>query len=100
MRIIKKLPIKPRGKSEQKKHIARDEIREAYTQPQRDVQVIPAKSETIPESEKKRLRVCAYCRVSTEEESQEGSYELQVQHYTQMITDNPDWDFVGTYAEI
>lgn len=100
MKIIKKLPIKPRGRAEQKRHIARDEIRDAYTQPQRDVQVIPAKRDLIPEEEKKRLRVSAYCRVSTEEESQEGSYELQVQHYTQMITENPDWDLVDIYAEM
>ena len=66
MRITKKIPIKPRGRTEQKKHIARDAIREAYTQPQKDVTVIPAKRDMIPESEKKKLRVCAYCRVSTE----------------------------------
>jgi len=99
MRITKKIPIKPRGRAEQKKHIARDAIREAYTQPQKDVTVIPAKRDMIPESEKKKLRVCAYCRVSTEEESQEGSYELQVQHYTQMISENPEWDFVDIYAD-
>ena len=99
MKITKKIPIKPRGRAEERRHLARDAIREAYTQPQRDVKVIPARRDLIPEGEKKKLRVCAYCRVSTEEESQEGSYELQVQHYTQMIHDNPEWEYVDIYAD-
>ena len=46
--------------------------------------MIPAKAQydrTIKLSEKK-LRVAAYCRVSTELEEQESSYEAQVEYYT------------------
>lgn len=50
-----------------------------------------------PVSTKKR--VCAYCRVSTNEEEQVSSYELQVRHYTQMIQRNAQWEFVGVYAD-
>lgn len=34
---------------------------------------------------KKNLRVAAYCRVSTEEEEQQSSFEIQVEYYTNKI---------------
>lgn len=45
------------------------------------------------------LRVAAYCRVSTELEEQTSSIELQVQHYSQLISANPNWESVGIFAE-
>ena len=45
------------------------------------------------------LRVAAYCRVSTDEESQQSSYELQVQHYTEYINKHDNWTLVGVYAD-
>ena len=30
----------------------------------------------------RKMRVAAYCRVSTEEEEQQGSFETQKQHYS------------------
>ena len=45
------------------------------------------------------LRVAAYCRVSTELESQEGSYEAQVEYYTEKINQNPNWKMAGIYAD-
>lgn len=47
----------------------------------------------------KRLRVAAYCRVSTELEAQEGSYEAQVDYYTNKIADTPEWELAGIYAD-
>jgi DNA invertase Pin-like site-specific DNA recombinase len=47
----------------------------------------------------KRLRVAAYCRVSTEEEEQQSSYEQQVRYFTDKITGNPEWELVGIYAD-
>ena len=38
----------------------------------------------------KRFRVAAYCRVSTEQEEQESSFENQVEYYTNLIRINPD----------
>ena len=100
MKITKKLPLKPRGRIEEKKHTTRDAIREAYTNgPKLEVQVIPAKRDVDGSGAPKRMRVCAYCRVSTDEDSQGSSYELQVQNYTQMIQANPLWDFAGIYAD-
>ena len=101
MKIIKKLPLKPRGRIDDKKHTTREAIRDAYTNgPKLEVQIIPAKRDAAGSGEPKRLRVCAYCRVSTDEDSQGTSYELQVQNYTQMIQNNPDWEFAGIYADV
>ena len=49
--------------------------------------------------EKKRLKVCAYARVSTEASEQENSLENQVSHYTEMIQANPAYEFAGVYAD-
>lgn len=43
------------------------------------VMIIPAKKRmgnTIKKSEQKKLRVAAYCRVSTDSDEQETSYEV------------------------
>ena len=40
---------------------------------------------------KKNLKVAAYWRVSTKEESQQGSIESQALYYEQLIKENPDW---------
>lgn len=47
----------------------------------------------------KRLRVAAYCRVSTDEEDQIKSYNSMVQHYTDMIKSNKQWVYAGVYAD-
>ena len=47
----------------------------------------------------KKLRVAAYCRVSTDDADQLNSYESQVKHYNKEITQNPDWIYVGVYAD-
>lgn len=65
-----------------------------------EVIVLPAtKSEIKEEKRKKRLRVAAYCRVSTDQEEQLTSYEAQKEHYTQKIESNPDWIMVGIFAD-
>ena len=51
------------------------------------------------EEEKPKLRVAAYCRVSTDSDEQTTSYEAQVEHYTEYIQKNPDWEFAGIYAD-
>lgn len=48
---------------------------------------------------KKRKRVCAYVRVSTDHLEQKSSYAAQVEEYTNRIESNPDWEFVGIYAD-
>lgn len=61
---------------------------------------IPAKTRhEILNIPKQRLRVCAYCRVSTDTEEQESSYESQLQFYTSYISKNENWLFAGIYAD-
>ena len=49
----------------------------------RSVTVIPARKHVIEnkDEEKPKLRVAAYCRVSTDSEEQATSYETQIDHY-------------------
>ena len=100
MKITKKTPLRPRGRSEEQRQSTKDAIRNAYAHgPQKEVQIIPAKKDLNPDAENKKLRVCAYCRVSTDEDTQASSYELQVQNYTKMIQENPEWEFAGIFAD-
>ena len=49
-----------------------------------NVTLIPARRRAgnrIIKENKPKLRVAAYCRVSTDSDEQAGSYEVQVQHY-------------------
>ena len=48
---------------------------------------------------KTKLKVAAYCRVSTLQESQEGSIYAQRRHYEQMIRANDEWELAGIYFE-
>ncbi|SFS07410.1 recombinase family protein [Anaeromicropila populeti] len=66
------------------------------------IMVIPARKRvgnTIKEQEKPKVRVAAYCRVSTDSEEQAASYEAQVEHYTQLIQKNSEWELAGIYAD-
>ena len=67
-----------------------------------NITVIPARRTvgTQKKTEKvQKTRVAAYCRVSTEFEEQESSYEVQVEHYTSYIKSNPEWELVEVYAD-
>ena len=45
------------------------------------------------------LRVCAYARVSTDSDEQLESYQSQLKYYTELINNNPEWQFVEVYAD-
>jgi len=66
-----------------------------------NVTVIPAKprQELQGLGATAKLRVCAYCRVSTDNEEQLSSYEAQVSHYTDYIKRNQEWTYGGIYAD-
>lgn len=66
---------------------------------QRTVTVIPAKPQRNQQAVKRQLRVAAYCRVSTEEEEQQSSYEAQCTYYTDKIMTNPEWTMAGIFAD-
>ena len=46
-----------------------------------------------------KKRVAAYCRVSTDHEDQETSFEAQQKHFNSMISEHPGWELVGIYAD-
>ncbi|EMS72797.1 recombinase family protein [Ruminiclostridium cellobioparum] len=46
-----------------------------------------------------KLKVAAYCRVSTERESQQSSIDLQIRYYTDLIQTNPEWEFAGVFYD-
>ena len=46
--------------------------------------------------EAEHLRVAAYCRVSTEEEEQQGSFEIQKLYYTEKINSTPEWEVAAS----
>ena len=64
---------------------------------ERRVRVIPATKapETLRKAQDGKMRVAAYCRVSTDSEEQLNSYEAQKSYYTQKIQDSPDWEMAG-----
>lgn len=68
----------------------------------KDVEIIKARnvlSSRARTNLAKRLRVAAYCRVSTDSEDQLNSYKSQVQHYTDLIKSKSEWDLAGIYAD-
>ena len=47
----------------------------------------------------RKLRVAAYARVSSNSEDQLHSFAAQNAYYTELITGNPEWEFVDVYAD-
>lgn len=65
------------------------------------VRIIPPKPEFSGENriDIRPKRVAAYCRVSTDKEQQEHSFETQKEMYTDMIMMKPNWQMAGIYAD-
>ena len=61
----------------------------------KNVWIIPPKPK-----ENKKLRVAAYCRVSTSGPEQLRSLEIQISAYTKMIKSHPNWRFAGVFYDI
>ena len=67
-----------------------------------NVTVIPARYRAASQEQdedKPKLRVAAYCCVSTDSEEQATSYEAQIEHYTEYIQKNPEWELAGIFAD-
>lgn len=78
----------------------RQRIKNTYRSKQYDVTIIEATQEVLPpDIEMPKRKVCAYCRVSTDDDAQLSSYELQVQYYQEYIRSHPDWVLVDIYAD-
>jgi len=55
--------------------------------------------EPIQKIQKVKKKVCAYARVSTDHKSQGESLENQIQYYENTISNNPDYEYVGVFAD-
>lgn len=89
-----------RERHAEEKDAVKNKIRERYKGINKE------ELEFIPALPKKKLfedtaekRVCAYCRVSTDDAKQTSSYELQKNHYEEMIQEHKGWRLVGIYAD-
>lgn len=65
----------------------------------KEVKKIPATRNFLEKDRKAILNVGAYCRVSTDTEEQQGSYNSQVNYYTEKIKSTPGWRFVKVYGD-
>ena len=67
----------------------------------RKVTIIPANSKRAEPGKpaNQKLRVAAYCRVSTDSEEQINSYKNQLAYYTEKINSKTEWKFAGVYAD-
>ena len=50
-------------------------------------------------SKSKKIRVAAYCRVSTASDDQLISLEVQKAHYEDYIKSNNEWEYAGVYYD-
>ena len=60
---------------------------------------IPAKPKIDLYGDGHIFRVCAYCRVSTDNDEQLSSFELQQAHYQQLAQSHPNWSLRHIYAD-
>ena len=74
---------------------------EEITQQMKSVREIsPEKTSETEKRGHRQIRVAAYCRVSTDSDEQEMSFEAQVEFYTDKIMRNPEWRLAGIFAEM
>jgi len=84
-------------RAEEKKHI-RETIEKNRRGERKGKVIMPARKEYAYQDAPK-IRVAAYCRVSTAEEAQVGSFEMQVQHFQSVIDSNPRYELVRIYKD-
>lgn len=67
---------------------------------ERKVTVIqPTIDLSVTSQKERKLKVCAYARVSTDLEEQKNSFDFQLKEYETQIKENPNWTFVKLYSD-
>ena len=75
-------------------------IRERYKGISEDeLDVIPAMKRAGLEDDQQIKRVAVYARVSTDDPRQTSSYELQKNHYQDVVNRHIGWELIGIYAD-
>ena len=78
----------------------KNKIRERYKGVSLDeLDVIPALPQEDIFAVENEQRVAVYARVSTDDPRQTSSYELQKNHYHDVISKSPNWKLVQIYAD-
>ena len=86
--------------NQESKHDIKEKIRQRYRGGDvENMHMIPARAKESLFEENTEKKVCAYCRVSTDDPRQTSSYELQKNHYEEFIKDHPGWVLVDIYAD-
>lgn len=60
---------------------------------------IPAPVQDDLRAENRTYRTCAYCRVSTDSDEQLSSFELQNEHFKNLVGRHPNWDLQHIFAD-
>ena len=80
--------------------VKKQKIRERYKGiSEEELDFIPAAPAEDIEKSDSFKRVAVYARVSTDDPNQTSSYELQKNHYTDMVNRHPNWILVDIYAD-
>ena len=86
--------------NQESKHDLKEKIRQRYKGGDvENMHLIPARAKESLFDESTEKKVCAYCRVSTDDPRQTSSYELQKNHYEEFIREHPGWVLVDIYAD-
>ena len=78
----------------------KERIRQKYKGIDTDkLDVIPALPAASLDDDSKMQRVAVYARVSTDDPRQTSSYELQKNHYEDVVKHHPGWKLINIYAD-
>lgn len=89
-----------REKNKSNTQIIKQKIRDRYKGVSEDVlDVIPATPQEDFYKSESTKRVAVYARVSTDDPNQTSSYELQKNHYEDMVNRRANWILVDIYAD-
>ena len=67
--------------------------------PAKPMEIIPARDRDDINSVNRIYKACAYCRVSTDSEMQQSSFELQKQHFENLASAHPNWNLQKIFAD-
>lgn len=65
----------------------------------KSVVVISPEKQKTKNEKNGRIRVAAYCRVSTESDEQLNSLSVQRKYFEELITSHDDWEYAGIYYD-
>lgn len=92
----------PPKSSTNRKELEKKKIRKTIDENrrgERKVRVIPPTNQNVLGQTHTKLKVAAYCRVSSLDDLQMGSFEMQIHHFEKVIENNETYELVKIYAD-